>query len=179
MRPIYYKNRAYTFIKAFIADKLDISVVSGYTFIRKDKKMEQTNIKKLARLAKSEAIAAKFVQWTSHRRNNAAETTIEQLARNLGVSYREARDFARALEELSFCEYTIGRKGYSSRVTWLVKIKSIAAAIDGVGEIEAVSDDDDELYSPEEEPLTISGAKIALAKSLGVEPEAIEITVKA
>ncbi|MHB8357743.1 MAG: hypothetical protein ACYDDQ_13755, partial [Vulcanimicrobiaceae bacterium] len=88
--------------------------------------------------------------------------------------------------------FVVGRRGAPSRVEWTVSLKSIgrtaigqAAALESVDpELVAETVDIADLKKEEaavtgSQTLSINEAKKRLAASLGVSPEAIEITIRA
>jgi hypothetical protein len=70
------------------------------------------------------------------RKLNRRETTVERLhavlaAKNLNVSYANVRDFLRELAKLKCGEYRIGRRGWHSRLVWIVGLVSLGQAAAG------------------------------------------------
>lgn len=127
--------------------------------------------------------------WLASRRNDAAETTIRRISQKTGMERSVAVRICRILSDLGCCEFIVGRRGAESRVRWEVSLTSLGKA--AKGEAANVEKVDPELAedvvdqqvagtaeSPEG-PLTIAEAKRRLALSLGVEPTAIEITIRA
>lgn len=143
-----------------------------------------------------DTFARKFFDRASERANDVAETNVERVALMAGgtLSRKQAVDLARAICDAGCGQFIIGRKGGKSRIHWKYSIKSVGDAARGRTEslnkldpdVQADADgvkNSYEIISPPFEAkdplkLTISEAKNALALSLGVSPNAIEITIK-
>jgi len=131
--------------------------------------------------------ARKFFEWAANRQNDATQTSIDYLAQKAVTDRRRAIEIAKELEALGCGEFLVGRRGAKSRIVWEVSLKSIGRAATGkAGVVESL---DPELMAEtvdlkDDTPtgsssLTIGEAKKRLAESLGVTPDAIEITVRA
>lgn len=136
--------------------------------------------------------AREFLKWASERQNDAARTSIDRLEQKAGVDRRKAIELAKQFDRLGCGRYIIGRRGAPSRIEWTFSLKSIGRA--AVGETAALEKVDPELVaesadlvdlakedagSAESGRLSIAEAKRRLAITLGVNPEAIEITIRA
>jgi hypothetical protein len=109
-----------------------------------------------------------------------------------GVDRRKAIELAKQFDRLGCGRYTIGRRGAPSRIEWAFSLKSIGQAAVGQASVLETLDPDlvadsadladlakDVAASPESEGLSIAEAKRRLALTLGINPEAIEITIRA
>lgn len=132
--------------------------------------------------------AAAIFSWASGRKRDASLTTIERLSSLTNWEEWDIRRVAKLLEAEGFCRFIAGRKGYKSRIEWYYSIKSMAkvALGESVELLEIgpdVLDEDDEpkpsVAFSELTALTIPQAKKAIALSLGIDPEQIEISIKA
>ena len=95
---------------------------------------------------------------------------------------------ARALEQAGCGQFVVGRRGQPSRFEWAFSCISLGQAAAGEDvKLEAAEDPLPEIEEEQLEaavaassqPLTLTQAKSALSKSLGVPIENIEITIKA
>jgi hypothetical protein len=143
-------------------------------------------------LYNTNASAQALFDWTAQRERDAASTSIDRIASQLGVSRGEAVALARLLAEAKCGEFIVGRRGQKSRFRWDYSCISLGQAASG--ESSRLEEADDPIPESEEdlhagqsvEPaqpgalkLTIAEAKAALANSLGVSVTNIEIIVKA
>tara|TARA_R110000737_G_C14618975_1_gene492604 strand:- start:1071 stop:1529 length:459 start_codon:yes stop_codon:yes gene_type:complete len=130
--------------------------------------------------------AKQLFDWTASLRRDAKETTIERIAQVLDISRKAAVSLAQELEESGCGEFIVGRRGSPSRFEWSYSRVSLGQVAAGEAEeIEEVSDPisekEEEALGPEgsAQLLTISSAKVLLAKSLGLTPDQIEIQIRA
>lgn len=146
----------------------------------------------LQALRMRDAGAKAFFDWAANRTNDAAETSVDRISQKMQSSYAEARDLAKRLCEIGLGDFVIGRKGWKSRIRWKFSLRSLGKAAAGedvplervdpllleeVGEqAEAASSSD---TGTSMKRFTIAEAKLRLAESLGVSPDAIEIIIKA
>ncbi len=140
--------------------------------------------------------ARALFQWAAGRQNDATQTSIDRLAQKASVDRRKAIELARELERLGCGRFIMGRRGAPSRIEWQVSLKSIGRA--AAGDAATLEAPDPELLAESADladtkvtekgergqgvqtgALSIAEAKRRLAASLGVAPEAIEITVRA
>lgn len=142
-------------------------------------------------LYRSDQLAQRFFDWSASCERDATETSIERIASKVKVPRADAVALARRLEETNCGEFVVGRRGQPSRFVWFYsRIKLGQAAAGELSEIgqpeDPISEADNsdladvglanEITSP---PLSISEAKRALARSLGIPEANIEITIKA
>lgn len=139
----------------------------------------------LRRLYSTEAAAARFFEWAVSRSSDPLETTIDQLEKSSATDRAWCIAFAKRLTRLGLGEYVVGRKGGLTRVQWKASVRAIGKAAKPM-ENESVSDgsftassaNQHNGHANELTPLTISEAKRRLARSLGVNIESIEITIR-
>jgi hypothetical protein len=152
-----------------------------------DRTVGHDMIADLKEMYETDEAARIFFDWAALRRNDATSTSIDLLAQKADTDPRAAREIAKQLAEIGCGDFVVGRRGAKSRIVWTVSLKSIGKAAAGrSGEIEPV---DSELFEDSADlndggsataasTFTIAEAKLRLAASLGVRPEAIEITVR-
>ncbi len=143
-------------------------------------------------LFEEDAGAREFLKWASERQNDAARTSIDRLEQKAGIDRRKAIELAKRFDQLGCGRYVIGRRGAPSRIEWEFSLKSIGHA--AVGETSSLESVDPELVAesadladlkredsapPVFDGLSIAEAKRRLAITLGVKPEAIDITIRA
>ena len=145
-------------------------------------------IEAIRKLYRSEAAARALFDWTAQRERDATATSIDRLSNRLGISRGEAVALARALEQAGCGQFVVGRRGQPSRFEWAFSCISLGQAAAGEDvKLEAAEDPLPEIEEEQLEaavaassqPLTLTQAKSALSKSLGVPVENIEITIKA
>lgn len=137
----------------------------------------------LKRLYAEDEAAHTFFEWAAQRQNDATQTSIAYLAQKASTDERHARELAKRLAGLGCGQFVVGRRGAQSRIVWSVSLKSLGHAVTRDGTIESLDpelraeavDLKDELPQAS---LTIPEAKKRLAETLGVAPDAIEITVR-
>jgi hypothetical protein len=148
----------------------------------------------LRELYEEDSSAKTLFDWACTRQNDASYTSIERLVQKAGVERRKAVELARRLEELGYARFIAGRRGKPSRIEWKPSLKSVGrAAMGQTAMVEPVApelritpperfgptaEEAESVVAPTEN-LSIAEAKRRLAASLGVAPEAIEITVRA
>jgi len=146
--------------------------------------IEEETIKAVQKLYRTNANAKKLFDLTAGLKNDASETNIERMMSVIAVDRSSAIRLARELEGAGIGRFVTGRRGAQSRFVWKHSRVALGQAAKGAGDgsasvteasIEHVSAD----VAVEGKPLTIASAKFLLAKSLGVLPEQIEITVTA
>lgn len=152
-----------------------------------DRSVSQDIIASLKEMYETDEAAKTFFDWAAIRRNDATSTSIDLLAQKADTDPRGAREIAKQLAEIGCGDFIVGRRGAKSRIVWSVSLRSIGKAAAGKSrEIDPV---DSELFEDSVDlndgssgvtasTLTIAEAKLRLAASLGVRPEAIEITVR-
>jgi len=150
-----------------------------------DRPVDSGMIGELKEMYETDDAAQTFFDWASNRRNDATQTSIDHLAQKAETDPRRAREIAKQLAEIGCGEFIVGRRGAKSRIVWSVSLRSIGKAAAGRSreidpvDLELFEDSADEAGAGMATPtLTIAEAKQRLAASLGVTPEAIEITVR-
>lgn len=130
--------------------------------------------------------AKELFDWTASLQRDATATTIDRIAQVLDISRKSAVSLAQDLEEAGCGEFVVGRRGSPSRFEWSYSRVSLGQVAAGeADEIEDVcdpiSEKEEEALSSEHsaEPMSISRAKVLLAKSLGVSTDQIEIQIRA
>ena len=142
-------------------------------------------------LYENDEAASTLFKWAVERQNDASQTPIDRLEQ-MGIDRRKAIELARELERLGYAKFIMGRRGSRSRIEWKASLKNIgraatgeAAFLEGRTPESAVEIADpmdrqkEQAGTADVETLSIAEAKRRLAASLGVAPEAIEITVRA
>jgi hypothetical protein len=142
----------------------------------------------IRKLYRSNSAAQALFDWTAQRERDATATSIVNFSNRLGISRGEAVGLARALEQAGCGQFVVGRRGQPSRFEWRFSCISLGQAAAGEDvKLEAAEDplpesEEEKLEADDaaaEHPLTLSQAKLALSRSLGVPIENIEITIKA
>jgi DNA-binding MarR family transcriptional regulator len=144
-------------------------------------------------LYQSDQAAQALFDWTAQRERDASSTSINRICKQLGISRGDAVALARRLEGTKCGEFIVGRRGQKSRFCWFYSCISLGQAAAGESSnieeaknpISEAEDDvielseigDDEGFSSKR--ITIAEAKIALANSLGISINSIEIIIKA
>jgi hypothetical protein len=145
-------------------------------------------IEAIRKLYRVNVAAQTLFDWTASRERDATATSLDRLSNKLDISRGEAVALARALEQAGCGQFVVGRRGQPSRFEWEYSCISLGQA--AAGEDVKLEAAEDPLPESEEEqleaaaaasdqPLTLTQAKIALSKSLGVPVENIEITIRA
>jgi hypothetical protein len=145
-------------------------------------------IEAIRKLYRVNVAAQALFDWTASRERDATATSLDRLSNKLDISRGEAVALARALEQAGCGQFVVGRRGQPSRFEWEYSCISLGQA--AAGEDVKLEAAEDPLPESEEEqleaaaaasdqPLTLTQAKIALSKSLGVPVENIEITIRA
>lgn len=137
-------------------------------------------------LYEQDSNAKKLFDWTASLQRDATATSISRISGKLGISRKAAVTLAQDLEATGCGEFIVGRRGSPSRFEWAYSRVSLGQV--AAGEAEEIEDVSDPISENEEEamssestaqPLTIQRAKTLLAKALGVEPEQVEIQIRA
>ena len=145
-------------------------------------------VEAIRKLYRSNAAAQSLFDWTASRERDATATSIDRISNRLGVSRGEAVALARSLEQAGCGQFIVGRRGQPSRFEWEYSCISLGQA--AAGEDVKLEAAEDPLPESEEEKLeafeaatvqslTLTEAKAALSRSLGVPVENIEISIKA
>ena len=141
-------------------------------------------VQSIRKLYDQDVTARAALDWAASLKKDARSTTIERFTQVLSISRQVAVALAKELENAGCGQFVVGRRGSPSRFEWAYSRISLGLAASGATEeVERVTDllpeDDDEERLPAQDTLTIKEAKRRLALSLGVEPEQIEIQVRA
>jgi len=146
--------------------------------------LDADTVAALKRLYAEDDAARTFFEWAAQRQNDATHTPIALLAQRAGTDKRHARELANRLAQLGCGQFVVGRRGSQSRIVWSVSLKSLGYAVTRGGIVESLDPDlkaeaaDQKDEFPQPSSLTIPEAKKRLAETLGVSPDAIEITVR-
>jgi hypothetical protein len=137
------------------------------------------------RLYKENPFAQQLFDLNAERERDANKTSLDVISRKLDISRGEAVALARSLEETGCGSFKVGRRGSASRFEWDYSCIALGKAAAGETiQLEKAENPQEEEEDPEPSPgaangLTISEAKAALAKRLGISIESIEIHIKA
>jgi hypothetical protein len=159
-----------------------------------NKDIEDDIIDQLRALYSEDDVAERFFDWAAGRKNDATQTSVDRLSLMAQASRPETIRLARKLDEFGCGQFVQGRKGRRSRMIWSYSLKSMGLAAQGERddleeidlELAQDAEDQQEIASTsvineavEDGRFTIAEAKRRLAETLGIEPEAIEITIRA
>ena len=145
---------------------------------------QPSNVEAIQALYENDPNAKKLFDWTASLQKDAAETSLERLMGVLDISRKSAVSLAQELEKAGCGRFIVGRKGARSRFEWYYSRVSLGQVAAGEPkEVEPVSENiateaEEEASISDTQPLTIASAKALLARSLGIQPEQIEITIK-
>lgn len=135
--------------------------------------------------------AAALFEWAAGRRKDANFTNMDRLSWLTETQEWELREVIKLLQDKGLCRFIIGRKGHKSRVEWFFSIRAMAEIARGKDRpLEDVGADviDEVADVPSSQPiasqdeglrLTIPQAKQAIAATLGIDPDKVEITIRA
>ncbi|MFG1180829.1 hypothetical protein [Xanthobacter versatilis] len=149
-----------------------------------DELEEKEVIRSVRELYQRQEWAKKLFESLSQRKNNPATTNIDRLMRLLDVPLSEATAIAKELQDAGCGTYIVGRKGNPSRFAW--DYSAITLGLVATGKSDEIIGMTDEASGDEREDIinrptlasTIQEAKEALARSLGITPDQIEIIIK-
>jgi hypothetical protein len=159
-----------------------------------DKDSEDSPVINLRHLYMGDIVARQFFEWVGSRQNDARFTNVDRIEDISNASRAEAINFCKKIDQLGYGKFVVGRKGRKSRIEWnnytLLSLGEVARGIGSSLREIGVKEDraqiakseifEANLESSELRPLfTIHMAKERLAESLGVSPDAIEITIRA
>ncbi|MFT4116579.1 hypothetical protein [Bradyrhizobium sp.] len=143
-------------------------------------------VKAIRQLYDHNPIAQKLFDLNAERERDASSSSLDVISRKLDISRGDAVALARALEEAGCGEFKVGRRGAPSRFEWSYSCIGLGKAAAGEPiALEQAEDPQDEDYDEDEAPtagsitLTIPQAKAALARSLGISVDQIEIKISA
>lgn len=130
--------------------------------------------------------ATRLFDWTASLQNDTTETSIDRMVTMLGISRSAVVGLARQLQEAGCGEFIVGRRGSPSRFRWAYSRVSLGQVASGEAEeieeaYDPIPETEEEDATPQgsERNLTIQGAKVLLARSLGLEPSQIVIEIRA
>lgn len=139
-------------------------------------------IKAIRELYNENPIAQQLFDINAERERDASSSSLDVISRKLEISRGDAVALARALEMAGCGEFKVGRRGASSRFEWSYSCIGLGKAAAGepvtLEQAENPQNDEEEVSSASG-VLTIAQAKAALARSLGVSIDQIEIRINA
>jgi hypothetical protein len=133
-------------------------------------------------LYKANPLAQQLFDLNAERERDANKTSLDVISRKLDINRGEAVALARSLEEAGCGSFKVGRRGSPSRFEWDYSCIALGKVAAGeMLQLEKAENPQEEEEEPEEAVagLTISEAKAALAKHLGIPIENIEIHIRA
>lgn len=139
-------------------------------------------IKAIRELYNENPIAQQLFDINAERERDASSSSLDVISRKLDISRGDAVALARALEIAGCGEFKVGRRGAPSRFEWAYSCIGLGKAAAGEPiALEQAEDpqDDEEEVSAVSSSLTIAQAKAALARSLGISVDQIEIRINA
>lgn len=146
-----------------------------------NKSVADSVIKAIRLLYKENPIAQQLFDMNAERERDASASSLDVISRKLDISRGDAVALARCLEDAGCGKFKVGRRGSASRFEWAYSCIGLGKAAAG----EPVQLEQAENPEAEEElpgggrEMTISEAKAALARSLGVSIDQIEIRINA
>jgi hypothetical protein len=203
-RPVGAKPRPYIFILYLISldgakftDYISVTALvgrySGGAIMNRH--IEGHTVDQVRAVYLEDDIAQRFFEWAAGRSYDAAETSIDRMAAMARADRWETIRLARRLDEIGCGKFVAGRKGWKSRMVWSFSLKSLGEAAQGKStdlkeldpEVAEDAADQQQITAAghsnaepiDEGHFTIGEAKRRLAESLGINPEAIEITIRA
>jgi hypothetical protein len=149
--------------------------------------VSQNVIDAIRLMYRNDPLAQRLFDLLAQRERDASVTSIDRMMVLLSTSRGEAVQLSRRLEEAGCGEFIVGRRKQKSRFVWKYSCISLGrAAAEEVEKLEKPSDPLPETEDESEAPaqvriasLTISEAKEILARTLGVSPSSIEISIRA
>jgi hypothetical protein len=143
-------------------------------------------VKNLRALYKENDSARKMFDLLANRNRDIGATSVEWVMREIELWRADAVELLRKLDAAKCGTLYYGRRGAKTRIEWDYSCISIGQAAAGEANdleniADAITEDDDKENSfsePQTDLMTIAKAKTLLAKSLGVDPNNIEITVR-
>jgi hypothetical protein len=140
-------------------------------------------IKAIRELYNENPVAQQLFDINAERARDASSSSLDVISRKLEISRGDAVALARALEISGCGEFKVGRRGAPSRFEWSYSCIGLGKAAAGepiaLEQAENPQDDEEEEVSSASGVLTIAQAKAALARSLGVSIDQIEIRISA
>jgi hypothetical protein len=138
---------------------------------------------KIRKLYNSNPIAQQLFDDNAKRERDASSSSLDVISRKLNISRGDAVAVARALEEAGCGEFKVGRRGAPSRFEWSYSCIGLGRAAAGepiaLERAENPQEDEEDAPVAGSDTLTIAQAKAALARSLGISIDQIEIKISA
>lgn len=150
-----------------------------------NKSIDSYLIQEIQKLYQESEDAKSLFEYLSRRTNDSSESKVTVLANRAGLEYSATLNLMRFLAELGCGDLILGRKRHPTRFRWSYSLRSLGETAKGVteqlSEIDPAAEVDweDDPNPARPEKLSIQEAKLLLAESLGVTPDAIEITIRA
>lgn len=140
-------------------------------------------LRAIRQLYNNNPIAQQLFDLNAERERDASSSSLDVLSRKLEISRGDAVALARALEEAGCGEFKVGRRGAPSRFEWSYSCIGLGKAAAGepiaLEQAENPQDDEEDATATGSIVLTIAQAKTALARSLGISIDQIEIKISA
>lgn len=139
-------------------------------------------IKAIRVLYNENPIAQQLFDMNAERERDATTSSLDVISRKLDISRGDAVALARAMEAAGCGDFKVGRRGAPSRFEWAYSCIGLGKAAAGepiqLEQAEDPQDDEEELDTASDN-MTIAQAKAALARSLGISVDQIEIRISA
>ncbi|MGD0335224.1 MAG: hypothetical protein ABSA90_18525 [Xanthobacteraceae bacterium] len=139
-------------------------------------------IKAIQALYNGNPIAQQLFDMNAERERDATTSSLDVISRKLEISRGDAVALARELEAAGCGIFKVGRRGAPSRFKWAYSCIGLGKAAAGepiqLEQAENPQDDEEELDAAFDH-MTIAQAKAALARSLGISVNQIEIRISA
>lgn len=148
---------------------------------------DQNVISNIRALYRENEWACRLFDRLAARKRDTAETKIASLISQFNASLPDATALAKELQDAGCGSYIVGRRGGESRFRWDYSAISVGRVASGQSdELVGLGADEDAEEEEEVQPaaaelpltLTIPQAKEALARTLNIRPDQIEITIK-
>lgn len=147
-----------------------------------NKSVDEDVIEAARTLYRQNPIAQQLFDMNAERERDASASSLDVISRKLEISRGDAVALARELEAAGCGKFKVGRRGAPSRFEWSYSCIGLGKAAAGEPvQLEQADDPEDEEALPDDglKTLTIAEAKAALARSLGVSVDQIEIRINA
>lgn len=139
-------------------------------------------IKAIQTLYNRNPIAQQLFDMNAERERDATTSSLDVISRKLEISRGETVALARELEAAGCGIFKVGRRGARSRFEWAYSCIGLGKAAAGeISQLEPAENpqDEEEESDAASDSMTIAQAKSALARSLGVSVDQIEIRISA
>jgi hypothetical protein len=148
-----------------------------------NKRLVDDVIKAVRALYKQNPIAERLFDLNAKRERDATSSSLDVISRKLDISRGDAVALARELEAAGCGTFKVGRRGAPSRFEWDYSCIGLGKAAAGepipLEQAENPQDEEEDDLVVASSVLTIAQAKAALARSLGVSVDQIEIRINA